>query len=45
MAAIKLKKALKGKKVALQFSGCNASPVEISKAYSSRLFSEGWTID
>jgi threonine dehydratase len=44
MAAIKLKKYLNGKKVALQFSGCNASPDEIIKAYNSRLFSEGWTI-
>jgi threonine dehydratase len=42
MAAIKLKNLLNGKKVALQFSGCNASPDEINKAYSSRLFSEGW---
>jgi threonine dehydratase len=42
MAAIKLKRVLKGKKVALQFSGCNASPDEVCKAYSSRLFSEGW---
>lgn len=41
MAAIKLKRLLKGKKVVLQFSGCNASPDEINKAYSSRLFSEG----
>jgi threonine dehydratase len=42
MAAIKLKKTLKGKKVALQFSGCNASPDEIRKAYGSRQFEEGW---
>lgn len=42
MAAIKLKNLLRGKKVALQFSGCNASPDEINRAYSSRLFSEGW---
>jgi threonine dehydratase len=42
MAAIKLKRLLKGKKVVLQFSGCNASPGEISKAYSSLLFSDGW---
>ena len=42
MAAIKLKQKLKGKKVVLQFSGCNASPDEINRAYSSRLFSEGW---
>lgn len=42
MAAIKLKNLLCGKKVALQFSGCNASPDEINRAYSSRLFSEGW---
>lgn len=42
MAAIKLKNLLKGKKVALQFSGCNASPDEINRAYSFRSFSEGW---
>ncbi|MEW8508552.1 MAG: pyridoxal-phosphate dependent enzyme [Candidatus Thiodiazotropha sp.] len=43
MAAIKLKRLLKGKKVALQFSGCNASPDEIKKAFGSRSFSDGWT--
>jgi threonine dehydratase len=42
MAAIKLKNNLKGKKVVLQFSGCNASPEEINAAYSTRFFSEGW---
>ena len=42
MAAIKLKEQLKGKKVALQFSGCNASPDEINVAYSLQSFSEGW---
>jgi len=42
MAAIKLKEKLKNKKVVIQFSGCNASPDEINRAYSSRLFSEGW---
>lgn len=42
MAAIKLKKCLKGKKVALQFSGCNASPDEIKTAYQSDLFEKGW---
>lgn len=42
MAAIKLKDQLKGKKVALQFSGCNASPNEINTAYSLPLFSKGW---
>jgi threonine dehydratase len=42
MAAIKLKEFINGKKVALQFSGCNASPNEINKAYGSRFFSEGW---
>jgi len=42
MAAIKLKNRLQGKKVALQFSGCNATPDEINKAYSFRSFSEGW---
>lgn len=42
MAAIKLKEQLKGKKVALQFSGCNASPDEINAAYSRQSFTEGW---
>lgn len=42
MAAIKLKNSLKGKKVVLQFSGCNASPDEINRAYKSRFFSKGW---
>lgn len=42
MAAIKLKDQLKGKKVALQFSGCNASPDEINRAYSLESFTKGW---
>jgi threonine dehydratase len=42
MAAIKLKQELMGKKVALQFSGCNATPHEINQAYSSRYFTHGW---
>lgn len=42
MAAIKLKEQLKGKIIALQFSGCNASPDEINKAYSRQSFTEGW---
>ncbi|MEW8337209.1 MAG: pyridoxal-phosphate dependent enzyme [Candidatus Thiodiazotropha sp.] len=42
MAAITLKSLLKGKRVALQFSGCNASPEEIQKAFGSRSFSDGW---
>lgn len=42
MAAIKLREQLKGKKVALQFSGCNASPEEIHKAYALSSFHEGY---
>ena len=42
MAAIKLKEQLKDKKVVLQFSGCNASPDEINKAYSLQSFNSGW---
>jgi len=42
MAAIKLKERLKGKKVVLQFSGCNASPDEINKAYALESFYKGW---
>lgn len=42
MAAIKLRDQLKGKKVALQFSGCNATPAEIKKAFSLKSFTAGW---
>ena len=42
MAAIKLKEQLHGKKVVLQFSGCNASADEINKAYNLPCFSEGY---
>ena len=42
VAAIKLRDRLKGKKVALQFSGCNASPDEINRAYGLKSFSNGW---
>jgi len=41
-AAFKLKDYLKGKKVVLQMSGCNASPDEISKAIACRSFREGY---
>ena len=41
MAAIKLKDHLKGKKVVLQMSGCNASPEEISTALSYPVFGSG----
>lgn len=41
MAALKLKDKLKGKKVVLQFSGSNASPEEIEKAYSLPCFRKG----
>ncbi|MCK5313027.1 MAG: pyridoxal-phosphate dependent enzyme [Desulfobacteraceae bacterium] len=43
MAALKLKDKLKGKKVVLQFSGSNASPEEIEKAYSLPCFRQGKT--
>ena len=42
MAAIKLKQQLQGKKVALQFSGCNASSDEIRKACSLNEFEQGY---
>jgi len=42
MAAIKLKEQLKGKKVVLQFSGSNASPEEITKAYHLPEFRQGY---
>lgn len=41
-AAIKLKEKLKGKKVALQCSGCNASSEEIEKAYLLPEFRQGY---
>jgi threonine dehydratase len=42
MAAIKLKERLKGKKVVLQFSGCNASTTEMEKAYSLSSYRAGY---
>lgn len=42
MAALKLKDKLKGKKVVLQFSGCNASSDEIRRAYQHSYFSTGY---
>ena len=42
-AAFKLKGQLKGKKVVLQMSGCNASPEEISRALTYPVMSEGHT--
>lgn len=41
MAALKLKDKLEGKKVVLQFSGANASPEEIEKAYAHPCFRQG----
>jgi threonine dehydratase len=41
MAAVKLKEKLKGKKVVLQMSGCNASPEEIVEASKRAYFFEG----
>jgi threonine dehydratase len=43
MAALKLKHQLQGKKVVLQYSGCNASPNEIVTAYHLPSFRDGWT--
>jgi threonine dehydratase len=42
MAAFKLRDDLKGKKVVLQMSGCNASPEEISKAIAYPGFKQGF---
>lgn len=42
MAAIRLREQLQGKNVVLQFSGCNASPEEIQKAYKLPGFTEGF---
>ena len=44
MAAIKLKNRLKGKKVVLQMSGCNASPDEVSTAVSYPAFVRGYAV-
>lgn len=41
MAALKLKERLKGKKVVLQMSGCNASAEEIEKAMTYPVFRNG----
>ncbi len=43
MAALKLKERFKGKKIVLQFSGCNASPDEIEKAYRLPCFKAGYS--
>ncbi|MCP3866655.1 MAG: pyridoxal-phosphate dependent enzyme [Gammaproteobacteria bacterium] len=43
MAAVKLKDHLRGKKVVLQMSGCNAAPEEFKRAVSEPVFSGGWT--
>lgn len=43
MAALKLKDRLKGKNIVLQFSGCNASPEELEKAYKLPEFKEGYS--
>ena len=44
MAAIKLKNRLKGKKVVLQMSGCNASPDEVATAVSYPTFVRGYAV-
>lgn len=41
MAAYKIREKLKGKKVVLQMSGCNASPEEIKEACKRRTFHTG----
>jgi threonine dehydratase len=41
MAALKLKDRIKGKKVVLQMSGCNASAAEIEKAITYSAFKNG----
>ena len=41
MAAYRIKEKLKGKKVVLQMSGCNASPKEIKEACKRRAFHTG----
>ncbi len=42
MAALRLQKELCGKRVVLQYSGCNASTEEIQKAYAHSFFSNGY---
>ncbi len=41
MAAAKLRDRLRGKRVVLQMSGCNASPEEIARAIERPEFSAG----
>ncbi len=41
MAALKLKDRIKGKKVVLQMSGCNASTEEVEKAITNSVFRRG----
>lgn len=43
MAALHLKERLQGKKVVLQYSGCNASAEEIQTAYNHPFFTDGYT--
>lgn len=42
MASLKIKDHLKGKKVVLQMSGCNASVDEIEKAITTPVFRNGF---
>lgn len=42
MAAVKIRDRLKGKRVVLQMSGCNASPDEVSRAVTRPEFSRGY---
>ena len=42
MAALKLQQKLRGKKVVLQFSGCNEAPEEIKRAYALAPFQNGF---
>jgi len=43
MAALRLKERLQGKKVVLQYSGCNASAEEIRTACNHPFFTDGYT--
>jgi threonine dehydratase len=42
MAALKIRQRLRGRKVILQMSGCNASPVEIREAFKRESASTGF---
>lgn len=43
MAAFKLREQLRGKRVVIQMSGCNAAPDEIRQALARPAYTQGWS--